>query len=682
MGSTQRRSLTPQLNACEQPMFQLENVAKGYGGHPLFESLTWQIPEEKCVGLVGPNGAGKTTLFRLLADEEEADQGRVVRPRQARVGYLPQELAEEYEGTVLDVVLTGRQELLDLEAQVARLEERMSQGDASEALAETYADAQDRFRREGGYGFRSKAREIAAGMGFDEDDIDQPLSTFSGGWKMRALLARLLFSAPDLLLLDEPTNHLDVESIEWLEAFLTNYDGTVVTISHDRSFLNRLVDVIAEIHAGTIYTYHGDYDHYLEEREQRRQRLIEQREQQKKEIERIQAFIDRFRYQAAHASQVQSRVKRLEKMELVEIPPAYDDQIHFSFPSPPRIGKVALKAEGVAKSYGDLRIYRDADFTLRRGDRVAFVGPNGSGKSTLLKILAGVEKPDRGHVEVGHNVDIAYFAQHSVDQLDTSRTVLAEMEAHATMETAPRIRDILGAFLFSGDDVEKPISVLSGGEKSRLALAKLLLRPAGCLLLDEPTNHLDIPSRRILEHALNEFEGAFCVISHDRYFLNEVVNRVVHIEDQRLRDFRGDYEEYRWAFQRDQEQSLEGKEGGAPPTKGGDDESPNLSRKDKRRLRAELRAQKRSQVKELKGSVEHWEATVVELEDNISSIEAILADPSSYEDDTTDIGALQRRHGELESQLMEAMEKWESVGMKLDEIEAEFERKKREMGLD
>ncbi len=647
-------------------MFQLESIAKGYGGEQLFSALSWQIPQGETIGLVGPNGAGKTTLFRLLASEEEPDRGRVVQPRDTRVGHLPQEIPVGADGTVLDVVLEGRSDLLELEIRLEHLRQRMNEEGGSEELATEFARQEDHFRREGGYELRNSAQEIAAGMGFHQEELNRPVETFSGGWRMRALLAQLLFSKPDLLLLDEPTNHLDVESIEWLEQYLANYSGTVITISHDRYFLNRIVDAIAELHNGSIGIYHGDYDYYLDERQRRRQQLLDKRERQLQERKRLQDFIDKFRYNAARASQVQSRVKQLEKMELVDVPPAYDSQINFEFPSPPRVGKTVIEARDLAKRYGDHVVYDGVDFTLRRGERVAFVGPNGAGKTTLLKMLGGQLELDAGSVEYGHRVEVAYFAQHSVDQLDMKRTILEEMHETASYDAAPRVRSILGAFLFTGDDVHKSISVLSGGEKSRLALAKMMLEPAGCLLLDEPTNHLDIPSRRILEHALRQFEGAFCVISHDRYFLNEVVNRVIYIQDGDLDDFPGTYDEYRWRRQSDEAARIE-----STSAQGTQADQP-LSRKERRRLRAELRRQMNAEVGELRREVSSLEDQIETLEAELGEVEEVLARPETHQGDGSVVVDLQKRHSELEQRLMETMTVWEEKGAQLDEIEKKF----------
>ena len=651
-------------------MIVLDKVSKSFGGKALFTDVSWQLPAGAAIGLVGPNGAGKTTLFRLLIGEEVADTGEVIVPKGVQIGHLAQEVPTEMEGTLLDVVLAGRSDLLEMEVELHQLSEALAKGEDSEAVVNRYSDLQDQFRREGGYELRSRAAQIAAGLGFRDEDHHKEFTLFSGGWRMRALLAKLLLQRPDLLLLDEPTNHLDLESIEWLEQFLGDYEGTILVISHDRFFLNRLVTKVIELHGGSLSIYNGDYDHYLEAREEHRERLIAEAEAQKKEIARVEEFVERFRYKASKAAQVQSRVKQLEKITLISVPPAYDREIGFQFPEPPRIGKVVMDARGLAKSYGENRVYEDLSFQLSRGEHVAFVGPNGAGKSTLLKMLAGVLEPDKGEIQLGHKVEVTYFAQHSVDQLDLSRTVLEEMDASASIEATPRIRSILGAFLFTGDDVHKKISVLSGGEKSRLALAKMLLEPAGCLLLDEPTNHLDIPSRRVLEHALREFQGAFCVISHDRYFLNEVVNRVVHIEDGRSADYPGTYEEYRWRRRREESAEKEHEEKHHSAT---EDSFGNHSRKDLRRLKAEIRKERDAEVGGLRKKVQELEAEIEVLEEKVAELEDRLGQPETYSELSGEaIAQLQRKHGGCKEKLMATMEEWEQAGIVLDEIDKKY----------
>ena len=653
-------------------MIRLDNISKAYGHDELFRNLSWQLSPGQKIGLVGPNGAGKTTLFRVIVGQEEADRGEVIQPRGVRVGYLPQELAVEEQGSVLDLVLGGRQDLLDMERDLQLAEEALARGESSEQANAAYADLQEQFRVRGGYEFRSRAREIAAGMGFSNDEMDAPIQTFSGGWQMRALLSRLLLFRPEVLLLDEPTNHLDLESIEWLEKFLSGYEGTIIVISHDRYFLNRLVDTIAELSGGQVQLYKGNYDTFIKERRERRERIVAAAAEQAKEIAQIEEFIERFRYKATKARQAQSRIKQLEKIERIVVPPDYEATIGFEFPAPPRIGKVALEARKVSKRFDDNVIYEGVDFVLERGDHVALVGPNGAGKTTLLKMLAGRLQPDDGEVVEGHNVQLRYFAQHSVDQLDLGRTVLQEMEASATMESASRVRSILGAFLFSGDDVHKPISVLSGGEKGRLALAKMLLEPAGVLLLDEPTNHLDISSRQVLEHALKHFEGAFCVISHDRYFLNEVVNKVVLVEDGQLKLYPGSYEEFRWRRERELDTDEEGQ--GATSSAGASTplaDGPLVSRKDQRRALAEIRKRRDAETRTMRAQLKKLEAKIETLESEHAELQARLADPATYEAGD-EVARINQRFHAVEEELTEVLMAWEEQGAAVEAIEQRY----------
>ncbi|QDG54526.1 ABC-F family ATP-binding cassette domain-containing protein [Persicimonas caeni] len=652
-------------------MIQLDSISKAYGGDQLFESLTWKLPDDAVLGLVGANGAGKSTLFRIICGEEEPDRGRVVIPRHVTVGYLPQEVTEVHTGSVLDVILEGAGELLELEDRLAELEIKLEAADGaeSEELSHVYGELQERFRRGGGYSIRGKARQIAAGLGFGDDEVDRPMQEFSGGWRMRALVGRLLLSGPDVLLLDEPTNHLDLESLEWLESYLKNYDGTIVIISHDRYFLNRLADQIAELANNTVRSFVGNYDAYLEQRDELRERLQKEREQQEKEIAQIQEFIDRFRYKASKAPQVQSRIKMLEKIELVEVPPDNTPNISFEFPQPPRVGKRVATLDGVRKAYDDNVVFDGLDFTVFRGDKLALVGPNGAGKSTMLKLLAGAIEPNTGTIELGHRVEVSYFAQHSVDQLDLSRTVLGEMEATASTEAFPRIRSVLGAFNFSEADVEKQISVLSGGEKSRLALAKMLLEPAGLLLLDEPTNHLDITSRQMLEQALQKFEGAFCVVSHDRYFLNEIVEKVAHIEAGEITEYDGDYDYYRWKHAQRVPSDDEGAELAADGA--GDDASRQLTKKEIRQRSAEIRKRRDAETRELRKKLDKIESEIATVEERHGEIEAQLAKPETYEDGEL-TSSLNQEFAEVEGRLEELMLEWEEVGAELEKIERRY----------
>lgn len=666
-------------------MIQLDSLSKSYGGAQLFEGLSWKLPENSIIGLVGANGVGKSTIFRIIAGEESPDSGRVVIPRHARVGYLPQEVTEVHQGSVVDVIVDGASELLALEERMAALQQELigASGEQARRLSEDYGKAQEQFEHRGGYSVRARARQIAAGLGFSADEVERPLREFSGGWRMRALVGRLLLQAPDVMLLDEPTNHLDLESLEWLERYLKNYAGTVVIISHDRYFLNRLATQIAELANFGVRTFVGGYDDYLRQRDELRERLKAERDEQEREIARVQEFIDRFRYKATKSAQVQSRVKMLEKMELVEVPPDTEPNIHFEFPQPPRVGKRVAALKEISKAYGDNIVFEGLDFTIYRQDKIALVGPNGAGKSTLLKILAAEIQAEAGQVEYGSRVEFSYFAQHSVDQLDLSRTVLGEMEASASTEAFPRVRSVLGAFGFGDDEINKSISVLSGGEKSRLALAKMLLEPAGLLLLDEPTNHLDITTRQMLERALKRFEGAFCVVSHDRYFLNEVTQKVVHIQEGRLTEYLGDYDYYRWKL--DQERGEDIEDAGAQSA---DKNAPDaalaggveraLTNKEIRQRSAQIRRERAQETRSLRKKIASLEERIEGAEVEYSRLEAKLADPAIYEK-PEEMTRVNIEYQQTAGQLEELMEAWEQLAAELDEIDSKYD--KRELAL-
>ena len=523
-------------------MIQLDDISKGFGGQPLFREVTWRIGERERVGLVGPNGAGKTTLCRILAGLDDPDTGQVSRPRGVTVGYLPQEVAGAAAGSVLAEALGGFEAVWAIEREMEEVA-RALETVPGEALTERYGELQHRFEALGGYHLETQARAILSGLGFRPDELARPLVEFSGGWRMRAALARLLLLAPSLLLLDEPTNHLDLASLAWLEDFLAGYDGTVVVVSHDRYFLNRMVTTIADLTPEGLVVYPGDYDDFLVEREARRALLEARARNQAKRIAEVERFIERFRYQATKARQVQSRVKMLARVERIELPGARR-QVHFAFPEPPRTGRRVATLTGIHKAYGDNVVYAGIDVAVERGERLALVGDNGAGKSTLLKMLAGVLAFDRGERLLGSHVAVHYYAQHQLDALDPTRTVLEELEAVAPEATHTRLRTILGAFLFSGDSVDKKVAVLSGGEKARLALARMLVRPAALLCMDEPTNHLDLASREVLESALAAFPGTIVFISHDRYFINRIATVVVEIAHGALARFPGSYDDY------------------------------------------------------------------------------------------------------------------------------------------
>lgn len=639
-------------------MLLVEGLSKFYGARAILDEVSWQLAPGVVVGLIGPNGAGKTTLMRILAGEEEADSGKIVTPKGFQIGFLPQEIAlSERSGTLMDTILKGRSDLLELENRVQELSRKLAEDPTQ--LAE-YDKVQEEFRSKGGWEFRSTAREIASGMGFTADQFDLPITSFSGGWQMRALLARLLFRSPDLLLLDEPTNHLDLESIEWLERFLGRYEGSVIIVSHDRFFLNRMVNLCVELEAGSLNIYHGNYDFYEERKVQILEERIAKAARQEKDIARVEAFIERFRSKATKAKQVQSRVKALEKVERIDVGQQQRAAIRFRFPQPPRLGKVAIAARGVHKAFGSNVVYSGIDIDFFRGERVALVGPNGAGKSTMLKILAGALRADAGSVELGSNAETAYFAQHALEALNPSNTVLVEAQSAATMETASLVRDMLGAFGFSGDDVGKQISVLSGGEKSRVALCKLMLNPAGVLLLDEPTNHLDMASKEVLEDALVDFEGVVIFVSHDRHFINQVATRTVHLENGKADSYAGNFDYYREKRAEEAEEGAQSKATNSSPKQ-------NI-----KRLQAELRQKKSLELKTLKPELESCESLIEKLEGKKSELQKLMADPSLY-NDSKRAQEVSLEFRKIEDELVGHYERWELLSEEIGEIEARYQ---------
>ncbi len=653
-------------------MIRLEDLSKSFGDRTLFTQVDWQTNPGQCIGLVGPNGVGKSTLLHLIVGEDEPDGGKIHIPKHVEIGYLPQEVTVASEEPLLSFILQGARRLLEMESRLLELEEAMASAtDKQIAHINTeYAELSDRFRQMNGYAVRSQVREIASGLGFKAEDFDARLSSFSGGWRMRALIGRLLLSRPEVLLLDEPTNHLDMETIEWLENFLRNYEGTIILISHDRYFLNRLVNQIAELTPRGVRLYPGNYDTFLERRDEERLRLENLAEHQQKEIARLESFIERFRYKATKSRQVQSRIKQLDKLERVETMQVQQSALdEFRFPQPERLPKIVIELRGVSKAYGDHIIYQDIDFQVCRGDKLAFVGPNGSGKSTLLKMLADVTPLDAGERMLPPKLRVAYFAQHSVEQLDLSRTLLEEMQSAATLESSGKVRDILGVFGFSGDiAVNRKIHVLSGGEKTRLALAKLMLEPAACLLLDEPTNHLDMESRQILEYALRDYEGAVCIVSHDRYFLNQVVNQVIHVEHGRLESFEGDYDYYHWKMLERAEAEREQSADARPQTT---ELVSSHSKRDLRRALADLRKERTSATGHLKKEVARVEQAIADTEAAIAAHESTLADPATLADPDL-LATTSKAYQVAQDELMALMEQWEEATLMFEEADAEF----------
>jgi ATP-binding cassette, subfamily F, member 3 len=546
-------------------MVSLGGVSKRYGSQVVLQDVAWSVPIGARVGLTGPNGAGKSTLLKILAGELEPDGGTIALPRGARVGYLPQHILGLGGASVLDHALAAFADLHALEGRRAELEHQLAtvdpQSDDYGAIMDRYMAVCEEWDHRGRYDIESETETVLHGLGFTDADLDRDLAALSGGWQMRAALAQLLLRRPDVLLLDEPTNYLDLEARTWLEEFLAAYPGTIIMVAHDRYFLDVAVDHIAEVLHGKVTDYPMNYSRYLAERETRLELARAAYENQKEEIERIEGFISRFRYQASKAALVQSRVKQLGRMERLPPPDGHERVLKIRLPEAPRGGRITLGLEHAHLRFGDHEVYAGIDVAIERGARVALVGPNGAGKTTLLKMMAGVLSLDGGERTVGHNVRIGYFAQDHAESLNAERSVLEEVMSVSTVETAPHVRGLLGAFLFSGESVEKRVGVLSGGERSRLALAKLLLEPMNCLLLDEPTNHLDLTAKEVLLDALLAYGGSVVIVAHDRYILDRLPTQVIEVGRGRAVRYLGNYEDYL------RQKAAEEAAASAPPTR-------------------------------------------------------------------------------------------------------------------
>jgi len=661
-------------------MITLSHVQKQFGSKVLFKDCSLQIGVRDRVGLIGPNGSGKTTLFRMILGEESIDGGEILIAKGVKIGYLPQEVISLKGDRVLDEVLKGAVGITSLQDKMKILEEELSSIEdpkEQEKVAKEYGKLQERYAVLGGYGLEAEAKQILQGLGFKEKDFQRLTDELSGGWLMRIALAKILLQSPDLLLLDEPTNHLDLESLIWLENFLINYPGAMVIVSHDRVFLNHLIDRIAEIEAQRIDLYYGDYDHYLEEKEARKRILEATYTTQQKKIQQTKRFIERFRAKNTKSSQVQSRIKMLEKLERIELPKE-KQEIRFQFPAPKRSSHRVVEIKNLHKNYGETVVYQGIDLTLFRGDKVALVGPNGAGKSTLLKILAGALDFEKGEIVLGKDVTRAYFAQHQFDILRPGNTVFEELLSIATDESQTELRTLLGTFLFSGDEIEKKVSVLSGGEKSRLVLAKILLKPANFLLLDEPTSHLDIPSRNVLGMALKQFQGTICLITHDRHLINEIANKVIEIDHGIPNVFPGNYDYYLYKKEQIQLEEVQ-KDVGAIPSgpeapPGRRHESPTTLKKksqyrtrEEKRKRAQEIDQFRRQLSSLEKRFQEVEKSLHEATQTLEYLNQRLSDPNLYLNQKETYETI-RTHKKVQGQVKELTQSWESLALELEEM--------------
>jgi ATP-binding cassette subfamily F protein 3 len=649
-------------------MLTLSSISKSYGGRVLFDDVTLQVNRQDRIGLVGPNGAGKSTLFSMILSEESPDDGKVMFERNVSIGYLPQESEPAGDETVIELA-TG------LTPEHTKLRRIIKAWDANHPVEashpeEIHDNVHDRFNELGGYMLEVKAKQILHGLSFREKDFDRPAREMSGGWVMRAHLARLLVQEPDLLMLDEPTNHLDLEALLWFQDYLKNYPGAILMISHDREFLNHLVGSIVEIRQSKLFRYRGNYDEFLIQREAAEQQQLAAYKNQQKEIASLMEFANRFRAKASKAAQAQSKLKQVERMEKIEAPVNDTKKIGFSFPQPQRSGQKVITLENIHQAYGENVVYRGIDFVAERGQRTVLVGPNGAGKSTLLKILGGVLQPQSGSRELGHNVKAGYYSQYRVEMLDLTRTVMEEALDTPSRVTEQFIRTLLGSFLFRGDDVFKKVSVLSGGEKSRLALVKLLLDPPNLLLMDEPTTHLDMNSIDALLYALDQFEGTLVFISHDVYFIRALAKHVVHINAGELTHYPGDYQYYldkTKALSARAALTSTGKEGVSPSQNknSATPAAPMLNRKEQKRLEAEQRQARSNERKHQQQKVHTLEKQIQALELRQQELTAELEKPEAY-DHPAHAMKINRELAGIPQHLAELTAQWEAAATELN----------------
>jgi len=525
-------------------MISLENISIGFSENVLFDNLNWRIPRGSHIGLVGNNGTGKTTLFRTIVGFVQPDKGNITLPRNQRIGHLPQDLIELKGNIDLISYLKEKSGIAKLEHSLKACEEHLTSLSAESSKYQTalkkYEKVSNLFEHRGGYTFSVQAHKVLKGLGFREKDFTRQCNEFSGGWKMRIILASILLSSPDIVLLDEPTNHLDTESLEWLEGWLLNFTGTIIVISHDRYFMDKLMTQIAELAHQKLTIYKGNFSYYLKEKEKRHELLQKDAKNQQEKITKTEAFIERFRYKNTKATQVQSRIKMLEKMQIVKIDKA-PKKAAIYFPKCPRSGDKVVSVESLTKEYEEISVFSGLNFTLHRSERVALVGVNGAGKSTLSRLISKRERPTVGKVHLGHKVNLAFFSQESSQNLNYNNSIWEEISTESSSMTSGERRNLMGAFLFSGDAIYKPISILSGGEKSRLALAKILMQESNFLILDEPTNHLDITTKELFQRALLKYSGTILIVSHDRFFLDNLIARVIEIRDGKIYDYPGNY---------------------------------------------------------------------------------------------------------------------------------------------
>ena len=649
-------------------MISVSNLSVQFGGESLFDHISFIINDKDRIGFVGKNGAGKTTMLRCIRGFHKPDEGEVIVPENASIGYLPQEMELKSRMTVMEETMTAFGEVMELERRIAQYEAEI--GSRSDYESEDYhrlirkhSEALERYHLIGGQSVHVDVEKVLTGLGFERDEFSRDISTFSSGWQMRVEIAKILLRQHDVILLDEPTNHLDIESIQWLEEYLETFKGAVVLVSHDRAFLDNVTHRTLEISMGRLYDYKANYSGYVEMREERMESQLATFNNQQRQIRQIERFVERFRYKNTKAKQVQSRLKMLEKIDLVEVDLVDESGIRFRFPPAPHSGKIIMEAENLSKAYPQKKVLNDLNFSVIKNDRIAFVGKNGEGKTTLSKVITG-QVEFSGFLKFGHNVVTGYYAQDQSDFLDPEKTVFKTIDDVAVGDIRTRIKTILGGFLFSGDDIEKKVKVLSGGEKSRLSLAKLLLTPANLLILDEPTNHLDMRSKDVLKSALLQYNGTLIIVSHDRDFLQGLTNRVFEFRHGGIREYIGDIYDFLEQRKLVHLKELEAQSARTATNTGS---SQQVSQN---KLNYEKKRESEKEVRKIKNQISRCEAEIGELESLIRDKEKMLGEPDKHAQAIRD-GSLYREYEELKVRLAREMKRWEELNYELEIMEGQ-----------
>ena len=641
-------------------MYSVSDLAIHYSGNYLFRNVSFIINKKDRVGLVGHNGSGKTTLLKILSGKQSPETGNVVIPSTARMGYLPQEMELASDKSIYDEAVAAFDEIVLLKENIDNYTREISEREDYESasyqkLIHKLSDANEAFQLMGGQSMEADVEKVLLGLGFKRSDFTRPVKEFSNGWQMRVEIAKILLRKPDLILLDEPTNHLDIESIQWLEGFLKNYFGAVILVSHDRAFLDALCNRTIEISDERIFDYKAAYTEYVRLREERLDQQVATYNNQQKQVRQIEYFIERFRYKNTKSRQVQSKIKMLDKMDIVELEEFDKSAIRFKFPPSPRSGKVVVESSGMSKSYGKNEVLKDIEFSIIKGDRVAFVGKNGEGKTTLSKVIMGLLEYT-GEMKFGHNVQLAYYAQDQAEMLDGTKTVFETIDDEATGDMRTQVRSLLGGFLFSGEDIDKKVRVLSGGEKSRLSLARLLLEPSNLMILDEPTNHLDMRSKDILKSALLQYEGTLIIVSHDRDFLQGLSNKVFEFKNKGVQEYLGDIYDFLHFRNLKHLRELEQKKG-----------QTNTKRKEvsKNKEFYERNKQLEREIRKIKTQVNKCEKRIENFESEISRMDKVLMDPEKHKEALSDPEVF-RKYNKLKSSLEKEMESWEKLSMEME----------------